>query len=120
MSNCTTRNVATEKTREKNCVKSLAKKFEVSFVIVVIFVLVVVVGPTSCPFAPFGCGALVKVKNCWCFCTFGHLVLVEGTNCSILMGARQRAINKNVGKEQKYLVVVPKEREYKKKSTRER
>lgn len=37
MSNCTTRNVATEKTREKNCVKSLAKKFEVSFVFVVIF-----------------------------------------------------------------------------------
>lgn len=26
------------------------------------------------------------------------------------MGARQRAINKNVGKEQKYLVVVPRER----------
>lgn len=69
-------------------------------------------GPTSCPFAPFGCGALVKFKNCCCFCTFGHLVLVEGTNCSILMGARQRAINKNVGKEQKYLVVVQREREY--------
>lgn len=63
MSNCTTRTVATEKTREKNCVKSLAKKFEVSFVFVVIFVLVVVVGPTSCPFAPFGCWDACKSQK---------------------------------------------------------
>lgn len=57
---CTTRNVATEKTRERKlCQKFSQKNLKLAFVFVVIFVvvLVVVVGPTSCPFAPFGVGS---------------------------------------------------------------